>query len=92
VIAAYIEHYHDRPHSRLDYRTPREVRATWAMHKEHYKHCGLNRQHQRERSTSAWRGEAIARKTLACVNGIFWSTHSSFISTPTPVPYEGAAC
>jgi hypothetical protein len=20
VIAAYIEHYHDRPHSRLDYR------------------------------------------------------------------------
>ncbi len=29
VIAAYIEHYHDRPHSRLDYRTPREVRATW---------------------------------------------------------------
>ncbi len=29
VIAAYIDHYHDRPHSRLDYRTPREVRATW---------------------------------------------------------------
>jgi len=29
VIAAYIEHYHDRPHSRLNYRTPREVRATW---------------------------------------------------------------
>jgi transposase InsO family protein len=29
VIAAYIEHYHDRPHSRLAYRTPREVRATW---------------------------------------------------------------
>jgi len=29
VIAAYIEHYHHRPHSRLDYRTPREVRATW---------------------------------------------------------------
>jgi putative transposase len=29
VIAAYIEHYHDRPHSRLDYRTPREVRQTW---------------------------------------------------------------
>jgi len=28
-IAAYIDHYHDRPHSRLDYRTPREVRATW---------------------------------------------------------------
>jgi putative transposase len=29
VIAAYIDHYQDRPHSRLDYRTPREVRATW---------------------------------------------------------------
>ncbi len=29
AIAAYIDHYHDRPHSRLDYRTPREVRATW---------------------------------------------------------------
>ena len=29
VIAAYIDHYHHRPHSRLDYRTPREVRATW---------------------------------------------------------------
>jgi len=29
VIAAYIDHYHDRPHSGLNYRTPREVRATW---------------------------------------------------------------
>jgi transposase InsO family protein len=29
VIATYIDHYHDRPHSRLDYQTPREVRATW---------------------------------------------------------------
>ncbi len=29
LIAAYIDHYHDRPHSRLDYLTPREVRATW---------------------------------------------------------------
>ena len=29
VIAAYINHYHDRPHSRLNYRTPREVRKTW---------------------------------------------------------------
>jgi putative transposase len=27
AIAAYIDHYHDRPHSRLDYRTPREVRG-----------------------------------------------------------------
>ena len=29
MIAAYIDHYHDRPHSRLDYRTPTEVRKTW---------------------------------------------------------------
>jgi putative transposase len=29
VIAAYIEHYHHRPHSRLNYRTPSEVRQTW---------------------------------------------------------------
>ena len=29
VIAAYIDHYHDRPHSRLNYRTPHEVRSTW---------------------------------------------------------------
>ncbi len=29
VIGAYVTHYHHRPHSRLDYRTPREVAATW---------------------------------------------------------------
>src|SRR5437763_12954878 len=29
AIGAYIDHYHDRPRSRLDYRTPREVRTTW---------------------------------------------------------------
>jgi len=29
VIAAYIDRYHDRPDSRLNYRTPCEVRATW---------------------------------------------------------------
>jgi putative transposase len=29
VIGAYVIHYHDRPHSRLDYRTPLEVAATW---------------------------------------------------------------
>ena len=29
VINAYIDHYHHRPHSRLDYRTPSEVRQTW---------------------------------------------------------------
>lgn len=26
---AYIEHYHHRPYSRLNYRTPSEVRQTW---------------------------------------------------------------
>ena len=29
AIGAYVSHYHDRPHSRLDYRTPLEVAATW---------------------------------------------------------------
>src|SRR4051794_23479198 len=29
VIGNYVEHYHHRPHSRLDYRTPLEVAATW---------------------------------------------------------------
>jgi len=29
VIAANIDHYHHRPHSRLNYRTPSEVRQTW---------------------------------------------------------------
>ncbi len=29
VIAAYIDHYHHRPHSRLNYNTPSEVRQTW---------------------------------------------------------------
>jgi putative transposase len=28
AIAAYINHHH-RPHSRLNYRTPTEVRQTW---------------------------------------------------------------
>jgi putative transposase len=28
-IAAYINSYHHRPHSSLEYRTPREVAATW---------------------------------------------------------------
>ena len=31
-IGAYIERYHDRPYSRLAYRTPREVAATWKDH------------------------------------------------------------
>lgn len=32
VIGAYINGYHDRPHSGLDYRTPAEVAATWQDH------------------------------------------------------------
>jgi putative transposase len=28
-IATYVEHYHHRPHSGLDYRTPAEVAQTW---------------------------------------------------------------
>ncbi len=31
-IGAYITHYHDRPHSGLAKRTPREVAATWKDH------------------------------------------------------------
>ncbi|HEV7883092.1 MAG TPA: IS3 family transposase [Solirubrobacteraceae bacterium] len=31
-IAAYVDRYHHRPHSRLAYRTPREVAATWKDH------------------------------------------------------------
>ena len=29
AIGAYVDHYHSRPHSSLDYRTPKEVRRTW---------------------------------------------------------------
>lgn len=29
AIGAYVERYHHRPHSGLDYRTPKEVRETW---------------------------------------------------------------
>ena len=48
VIAAYIDHYHHRPHSRLDYRTPAEVRQTWDDAQDQLqKHSGLNRQHHR---------------------------------------------
>ena len=28
-VAAYVDRYHNRPHSGLDYRTPNEVRQTW---------------------------------------------------------------
>ena len=29
VIGAHVDHDHHRPHTRLDYRTPLEVAATW---------------------------------------------------------------
>jgi len=35
VIGAYVIHYHHRPHSRLDYKTPREVAATWKDGQDH---------------------------------------------------------
>jgi putative transposase len=37
VIAAYIDYYHDRPHSRLNYRTPARSEQRGTMHKTHYK-------------------------------------------------------
>ncbi len=33
-IGGYVERYHDRPHSGLNYRTPREVARTWEDHQE----------------------------------------------------------
>jgi putative transposase len=35
AIGAYVIHYHHRPHSRLDYRTPLEVAATWKDGQDH---------------------------------------------------------
>jgi putative transposase len=35
VIAAYVIHYHHRPHSGLDYRTPTEVAQTWKDGQDH---------------------------------------------------------
>jgi len=29
AVGAYVERYHHRPHSTLDYRTPKEVRQIW---------------------------------------------------------------
>ncbi len=29
ALAAHVDRYHDRPHSGLNYRTPKEVRQTW---------------------------------------------------------------
>ncbi len=38
-IGGYIDRYHDRPHSRLNYRTPHEVRQTWEDHQPLQKHA-----------------------------------------------------
>ncbi len=35
AIGAYVTNYHQRPHSRLDYRTPLEVAATWRDGQDH---------------------------------------------------------
>jgi putative transposase len=35
AIGAYVIHDHHRPHSRLDYRTPREVAAAWNDEQDH---------------------------------------------------------
>jgi hypothetical protein len=29
AIGASVDHYHDRPHFGIDYRTPKEVMQTW---------------------------------------------------------------
>jgi putative transposase len=42
AIGAYVDHYHDRPHSGLDYRTPKEVRQTWEDAQEEFD--GLQKQ------------------------------------------------
>ena len=34
VIGAFIDRYHHRPHSGLNYRTPQEVAATWQHHQD----------------------------------------------------------
>ena len=36
-IGGYVDRYHHRPHSRLGYRTPDEVRRTWEDLPEHQK-------------------------------------------------------
>jgi putative transposase len=35
AIGDYVDRYHDRPHSRLNYNTPREVAATWRDGQDH---------------------------------------------------------
>ena len=40
-IGAHIDRYHHRPHSRLAYRTPRKVAATWRDHDDQSNPSGL---------------------------------------------------
>jgi transposase InsO family protein len=42
AIGAYVDHYHDRPHLDIDYRTPKEVRQTWEDAREEFD--GLQKQ------------------------------------------------
>jgi putative transposase len=42
AIGAYVDHYHDRPHLGIDYRTPKEVRQTWEDAREEFD--GLQKQ------------------------------------------------
>jgi putative transposase len=42
AIGAYVDHYHDRPHVGIDYRTPKEVRQTWVDAREEFD--GLQKQ------------------------------------------------
>src|SRR5215204_2404452 len=39
VIAAYVDRYHDRPHSGLAYRSPAEVAQTWEDGRNRLKHA-----------------------------------------------------
>jgi transposase InsO family protein len=38
-IGGYVDRYHHRPHSGLDYRTPEEVRRTWEDQQQLQKHA-----------------------------------------------------
>ena len=42
AIGASVDHYHDRPHLGIDYRTPKEVRQTWEDAREEFD--GLQKQ------------------------------------------------
>jgi putative transposase len=61
AINSYIKRYHDRPHSRLAYKTPHEVKSTWenaqgALQKQAARTVNTSR----ERSISALNFEGLA--------------------------------